>query len=93
MDPIIAATWSDDGAVSDVCKALIPRIREPNHIVRGQPHSIFLCKSECGVIGRLQSAHCASHNDQERLNRQRAFIPLASGYPKAQAYFDCQLGR
>ncbi|KAH6916038.1 ENTH domain-containing protein [Coprinopsis sp. MPI-PUGE-AT-0042] len=33
MDPIIAATWSDDGAVSDVCKALIPRIREPNHIV------------------------------------------------------------
>ncbi|EAU90322.2 ENTH domain-containing protein [Coprinopsis cinerea okayama7 len=33
IDPIIAATWSDDGAVSDVCKALAPRIREPNHIV------------------------------------------------------------
>ncbi|TFK26225.1 ANTH-domain-containing protein [Coprinopsis marcescibilis] len=33
IDPIIAATWSDDGAVSDVCKALVPRIREPNHII------------------------------------------------------------
>ncbi|KAF8909303.1 ANTH domain-containing protein [Gymnopilus junonius] len=31
--PIIAATWSDDGAVHDVCKALAPRIREPNAIV------------------------------------------------------------
>ncbi|KAF9561222.1 ANTH-domain-containing protein [Agrocybe pediades] len=33
IDPIIAATWSDDGAVHDVCKALAPRIREPNAIV------------------------------------------------------------
>ena len=33
IDPIIAATWSDDGAVHDVCKALSPRIREPNAIV------------------------------------------------------------
>ncbi|TFK39925.1 ANTH domain-containing protein [Crucibulum laeve] len=33
LDPIIAATWSDDGAVHDVCKALSPRFREPNHIV------------------------------------------------------------
>lgn len=33
LDAIIAATWSDDGAVSDVCKALVPRIREPNVIV------------------------------------------------------------
>ncbi|KAF9054466.1 ANTH domain-containing protein [Panaeolus papilionaceus] len=33
IDPIIAATWSEDGAVSDVCKALAPRIREPNAIV------------------------------------------------------------
>ncbi|TEB36727.1 ANTH-domain-containing protein [Coprinellus micaceus] len=33
IDPIIAATWSDDGAVSDVCKALVPRIREPNVII------------------------------------------------------------
>ncbi|KAK2463621.1 hypothetical protein APHAL10511_004372 [Amanita phalloides] len=33
LDPIIAATWGDEGAVSDVCKALSPRFREPNAIV------------------------------------------------------------
>ena len=34
IDPIIAATWSEDGSIHDVCKALAPRIREPNTIVR-----------------------------------------------------------
>ncbi|KAF8518979.1 ANTH domain-containing protein [Hysterangium stoloniferum] len=33
LDPIIAATWSEDGAVVDVCKALSPRFREPNAVV------------------------------------------------------------
>ncbi|KAI0316015.1 ANTH domain-containing protein [Amylostereum chailletii] len=33
LDPIIAATWSEDGAVHDVCRALAPRFREPNVIV------------------------------------------------------------
>ncbi|KAJ8495817.1 hypothetical protein ONZ45_g12685 [Pleurotus djamor] len=33
LDTIIAATWSEDGAVHDVCKALSPRFREPNVIV------------------------------------------------------------
>ncbi|KAI0251738.1 AP180 N-terminal homology domain-containing protein [Lactifluus subvellereus] len=33
IDPIIAATWSEDGAIHDVCKALSPRFREPNTIV------------------------------------------------------------
>ncbi|KAH9967106.1 ANTH domain-containing protein, partial [Russula compacta] len=33
LDPIIAATWSEDGAIHDVCKALSPRFREPNSIV------------------------------------------------------------
>ncbi|KAG2367999.1 ANTH domain-containing protein [Suillus spraguei] len=33
LDPIIAATWSEDGTVHDVCKALVPRLREPNAIV------------------------------------------------------------
>jgi hypothetical protein len=33
IDPIIAATWSEDGAIHDVCKALSPRLREPNTIV------------------------------------------------------------
>ena len=34
LDPIIAATWSDDGAIHDVCRALAPRFREPNATVR-----------------------------------------------------------
>ncbi|KAI0769149.1 ANTH domain-containing protein [Trametes elegans] len=33
LDPIIAATWSEDGAVHDVCRALAPRFREPNAVV------------------------------------------------------------
>ena len=33
LDPIIAATYHEDGAVSDVCRALAPRIREPNAVV------------------------------------------------------------
>ncbi|KAG7093957.1 hypothetical protein E1B28_007590 [Marasmius oreades] len=33
LDTIIAATWSEDGAVHDVCKALAPRFREPNIVV------------------------------------------------------------
>ncbi|KAI0683970.1 ANTH domain-containing protein [Cytidiella melzeri] len=33
LDPIIAATWSEDGAVHDVCKALTPRLKEPNALV------------------------------------------------------------
>ncbi|KAI0917999.1 hypothetical protein AcV5_002788 [Taiwanofungus camphoratus] len=33
VDPILAATWSDDGAVHDVCRALAPRFREPNAVI------------------------------------------------------------
>jgi hypothetical protein len=44
IDPIIAATWSDDGAIHDVCKALSPRFREPNSIV-----SLFLSSLPCGL--------------------------------------------
>ncbi|KDQ51032.1 hypothetical protein JAAARDRAFT_41495 [Jaapia argillacea MUCL 33604] len=33
LDPILAATWSEDGAVGDVCKALSPKFKEPNAIV------------------------------------------------------------
>ncbi|KAG9050414.1 hypothetical protein FS837_005487 [Tulasnella sp. UAMH 9824] len=33
IDPIIAATYSEDGAIHDVCKALAPRFKEPNAIV------------------------------------------------------------
>ncbi|KAL0067241.1 hypothetical protein AAF712_005811 [Marasmius tenuissimus] len=33
LDTIIAATWSEDGAIHDVIKALAPRLREPNAVV------------------------------------------------------------
>jgi hypothetical protein len=54
LDPIIAATWSDDGAVHDVCKALVSRIREPNAIVcRSNPFLFFYLM--CLVIYRSYS--------------------------------------
>ena len=37
LDPIIAATYSDDGALQDVCRALTPRFKEPNAIVSRSP--------------------------------------------------------
>ncbi|KAJ7098730.1 ANTH domain-containing protein [Mycena belliarum] len=33
LDPLIAATWDEGGAIHDVCKALSVRLREPNAIV------------------------------------------------------------
>lgn len=33
LDPILAATWSEDGAVHDVCRALAPRFKEPNVLI------------------------------------------------------------
>ncbi|KAG8871396.1 hypothetical protein FRB97_008727 [Tulasnella sp. 331] len=33
IDTIIAATYSEDGAVHDVCKALAPKFKEPNAII------------------------------------------------------------
>ena len=36
LDPIIAATYSDDGTLQDVCRALAPKLQETNVIVR--PH-------------------------------------------------------
>ncbi|EIN09626.1 ANTH-domain-containing protein [Punctularia strigosozonata HHB-11173 SS5] len=33
IDPILAGTYSEDGTVGDICRALQPRFREPNAIV------------------------------------------------------------
>ena len=33
LDALIAATYSEDGSVHDVCKALAPKFKEPNAIV------------------------------------------------------------
>lgn len=54
LDPIIAATWSEDGAVHDVCKALGPRFREPNAIVRSAYGNFGLSH---GMGYRLYSRH------------------------------------
>jgi len=46
LDPILAATWSEDGAVHDVCKALSPRFKEPNVLT-----SILAAYVEKGQLG------------------------------------------
>ncbi|EJU03522.1 ANTH-domain-containing protein, partial [Dacryopinax primogenitus] len=33
LDPIVMATYSDDGSVGDIFKALAPRLREPNAVI------------------------------------------------------------
>jgi hypothetical protein len=37
LDPLIVATWSEDGAVHDVFKALAPKVKEPNAVVSLDP--------------------------------------------------------
>ncbi|THH28110.1 hypothetical protein EUX98_g6073 [Antrodiella citrinella] len=60
MDPIIAATWSEDGAVHDVCKALTPRFREPNAIVVFKAvivlHTMIRNGATDNVLGYLSSS-------------------------------------
>ncbi|KAI0782673.1 ANTH domain-containing protein [Abortiporus biennis] len=60
MDPIIAATWSEDGAVHDVCRALIPRFREPNAIVVFKAlivlHTMIRNGATDNVLGYLSSS-------------------------------------
>ncbi|KAI6024433.1 ANTH domain-containing protein [Pisolithus marmoratus] len=60
LDPIIAATWSEDGAVYDVCKALIPRLREPNAIVVFKAlivlHTMIRNGSTDNVLSHLSSS-------------------------------------
>ncbi|KAH8832903.1 ANTH-domain-containing protein [Flagelloscypha sp. PMI_526] len=57
---IIAATWSDDGAVSDVCRALSPRFREPNAVVVFKAlivlHTMIRNGATDNVLGYLSSS-------------------------------------
>ncbi len=77
LDPIIAATWSDDGAVHDVCKALVSRIREPNAIVcRSNSFLFFFISCVSLFTGRIQSFDCATYDDQKRLDGQRSRLPF-----------------
>jgi hypothetical protein len=52
LEPIIAATWDEDGAVSDVCRALQPRFREPNAIVRARPPPAPAAHARCRWCSR-----------------------------------------
>ncbi|KAJ6504790.1 ANTH-domain-containing protein [Mycena vitilis] len=60
LDPIIAATWDDGGAVHDVCKALSPRFREPNAIVVFKAlivlHTMIRNGSTDNVLGYLSGS-------------------------------------
>ena len=67
IDPIIAATYSEDGAIHDVCRALALRLREPNVIVS------YLELNTAGwklskLLGCVQGTHRLAHNDPERCN-------------------------
>ncbi|KAG8696553.1 hypothetical protein FRC09_008395 [Ceratobasidium sp. 395] len=33
LEPLIAATYADDGSIHDICKALAPRFKEPNAVI------------------------------------------------------------
>lgn len=88
IDPIIAATWSDDGAVHDVCKALSPRIREPNAIVRTPISSSGILWTISLFTGRVQSLDCASHYDTEWLHGQRSLISLII-WSSTPTEYDC----
>jgi hypothetical protein len=60
LDPIIAATWDDGGAVHDVCKALSPRFREPNAIIVFKAlivlHTMIRNGSTDNVLGYLSGS-------------------------------------
>ncbi|KAJ7117548.1 ANTH domain-containing protein, partial [Mycena epipterygia] len=60
LDPIIAATWDEGGAVHDVCKALSPRFREPNAIVVFKAlivlHTMIRNGSTDNVLGYLSGS-------------------------------------
>ncbi|KIL69386.1 hypothetical protein M378DRAFT_69482 [Amanita muscaria Koide BX008] len=60
LDPIVAATWADEGSVSDICRALAPRFREPNAIVVFKAlivlHTIIRNGSTDNVLSYLSSS-------------------------------------
>lgn len=60
LDPIIAATWDEGGAIHDVCKALSPRFREPNAIIVFKAlivlHTMIRNGSTDNVLGYLSGS-------------------------------------
>ncbi|KAK7683337.1 hypothetical protein QCA50_013599 [Cerrena zonata] len=89
MDPIIAATWSEDGAVHDVCKALAPRFREPNAVVvfkalivlhtmvrNGATDNVlsYLSSSEVLRLRNISSGHWEGYNAPENLQNYATYL-------------------
>ncbi|EIW79092.1 ANTH-domain-containing protein [Coniophora puteana RWD-64-598 SS2] len=60
LDPIIAATWSEEGAVHDVCKALVPRLREPNAIIAFKALLVLHTMIRNGSTDNVLSYLCSS---------------------------------
>ncbi|KAF8316773.1 ANTH-domain-containing protein, partial [Clavulina sp. PMI_390] len=60
LDPIIAATYSDDGAIGDVCRALSGRLREPNATVVFKAlivlHTMIRTGNTDNVLGYLSAS-------------------------------------
>jgi hypothetical protein len=81
IDPIIAATWSEDGAIHDVCKALAPRFREPNSIVSCSSPLVSRRTHRWADTssGGVQGAHRSPYHDSERRNRQCTSVSVFFG--------------
>jgi bacterioferritin-associated ferredoxin len=76
VDPIIAATLSEDGAIHDVCKALAPRFRELNSIV-GCSSQFVSCQTYQWaetLSGGVQGAHRPPYHNSGWRNRQCASV-------------------
>jgi len=97
IDPIIAATWSEDGAIHDVCKALSPRFREPNSIVSLliSFHSVSRGTRLWADTssGGLQGSHRPPYNDSEWRNRQYTSILVFVRCPTAKECRRWPMGR
>ena len=94
IDPIIAATWSEDDSVHHVCKALSPCLREPNTIVRFIESPIrVVALSQPVFTDRVQSPNCTSHDDTKWLYRQCTIISIVFGSSTVARYLVWKLGR
>ncbi|KAJ3480704.1 hypothetical protein NLI96_g8164 [Meripilus lineatus] len=89
LDPIIAATWSEDGSVHDVCKALAPRFREPNAIIvfkalivlhtmirNGATDNVlqYLTSSDVLRLRNISAGHWEGYNAPQNLQNYAVYL-------------------
>ncbi|KAF5336155.1 hypothetical protein D9611_006350 [Ephemerocybe angulata] len=88
IDPIIAATWADEGSVSDVCKALVPRIREPNVLVVFKAlivlHTMIRNGSTDNILGYLSQTDILKLKNVAAANWEGAPTPPRPHFTKDQ---------